>query len=91
MKFLKNILRIAYFPVLAFGIASLMTGFISVFKALMNFNTINSFSELISINTSTFDVYIKPLTIVFVIIFLGLALVLKLIGNEHLIKENMPF
>lgn len=57
----------------------------------MNINTISSFEELMNINSSVFDAFIQPLTIIFIIAYIALILILKLVGKEHLIRKNMLF
>jgi len=90
MKILKFLERIGYLPMLAFGSACLVTGLISVVKVLINAKDINSWDKLMHINSNTFDAFIKPFSVAFFVIFVGVIVVLRLMGKGHLIKKHTP-
>ncbi|RUA28257.1 MAG: hypothetical protein DSY77_16190 [Bacteroidetes bacterium] len=91
MKFIKFFGKIGYAVTTSFGFAALITGFISVIKLLINFRSINSFSEALNINSSIFDFYIWPLSISIFFVLLIIYSLFALLGKRNLLDNHIPF
>ena len=85
------LLRFGYVLAISTGLAGIVTGFISVFKSVINIKSINSFNDLTTINNSAFDIYYKPLTSLFLISLISIILILHFMRKGHLVKKYMPF
>lgn len=91
MKFIKFLGKIGYAATTSFGFAALITGFISVFKVVLSYKSINSFLDVLEINNSTFGVYLQPITISFFFILLITYIIFALLGKRKLLDNQIPF
>ena len=91
MKFIKFLSKIGFAATTSFGLAALITGFISVFKVLIRFNSINSFSEVMDFNHSTFDVYTLPFSVSIFFLLLVTYYIFTILGKKDLLDKQMPF
>ncbi|SMG20941.1 hypothetical protein SAMN05661096_01135 [Marivirga sericea] len=91
MKFIKFLSKIGYAATTSFGLAALITGFISVIRLIISYKSIQSFSEAMEINHSIFKIYVVPLSMSIFALLLIIYSIFAVLGKRRLIDQQLPF